>query len=443
MPKNLVCVSLMALCASAGTAMATGPDVIVGDLHQVRWWGFTSDSKQAYSVGTISCNIGDQDLLWIQSNNQHPVIGQSLYRLKDNRFEQLGQSWLKHGFFALSERLCSSNCRGTDGTRLGVGCSDPYSSIHNGTQSSLGPKSQVNAFTGAFPFPVRGVPGATGQMRRLLVENQLVDPTLNDGARYFVEGQYVTPDDAAAGNHFNNASYREVRTTGSGNNIGLDFISGRVTQRQQPAIKAWAAVDPTVVVQEVRVPDEGAFWVGYKTWEVNGTWFYEYAIFNLNSDRSGGAVRMPVPGCGAVGNQKFKGVEYHSGETWSNASWTTSVVNGEAVWASPETFAQNPSTNALRWGTMYNFRFESRRPPMAGTVTLDLFKPGAVNAVTFAGMVPRPIADFDNSGFVDNADYDAFVEAFETTGAGCDLNGDGFVDFFDYDRYVEVYVSGC
>jgi hypothetical protein len=63
--------------------------------------------------------------------------------------------------------------------------------------------------------------------------------------------------------------------------------------------------------------------------------------------------------------------------------------------------------------------------------------------VTFAGMVPRPIADFDNSGFVDNADYDAFVEAFETTGAGCDLNGDGFVDFFDYDRYVEVYVSGC
>ena len=38
-----------------------GPDVIVGDPHQLRMWA-SIDGKSAFSVGTVSCNIGDTPL---------------------------------------------------------------------------------------------------------------------------------------------------------------------------------------------------------------------------------------------------------------------------------------------------------------------------------------------------------------------------------------------
>ena len=48
---------------------------------------------------------------------------------------------------------------------------------------------------------------------------------------------------------------------------------------------------------------------------------------------------------------------------YSSAPWTF-TLNGpppfpnSAVWNS-ETFAQNQNANAIRWGTLYNFRFDS------------------------------------------------------------------------------------
>ena len=35
----------------------------------------------SYGIGTTSCNQGDEQLLWIASNNQHPVIAQNMYRI--------------------------------------------------------------------------------------------------------------------------------------------------------------------------------------------------------------------------------------------------------------------------------------------------------------------------------------------------------------------------
>lgn len=70
----------------AGTAMGDGADVIVGDLHETVLHG-SSGAFSAYSVGTISCNVGNVGLQWIASTNRHPVIGQNMYRLKNGRFE--------------------------------------------------------------------------------------------------------------------------------------------------------------------------------------------------------------------------------------------------------------------------------------------------------------------------------------------------------------------
>src|SRR6185369_12240896 len=145
---------------------------IVGDLPDVS--NFTSggavSGMRAYSVGTTSCNLGTQELTWNSGTNQHPVISQNLYRLMNGRYEQIGQAWLKHGFCALQGTVCSSGCMPSPlgCGALGVLCSDPYSSGLNGQQGGLGPKSEVNASTGAFPYPwVNNGSGSGALFKRL------------------------------------------------------------------------------------------------------------------------------------------------------------------------------------------------------------------------------------------------------------------------------------
>ena len=144
--RRLATCAAIVLLASA-LASAQNPDVIVGDLTGPSSWGVIGGTA-AYSVGTTSCNQGTTPLDWFANPDpRHPVIAQNMYRHKDGRFEQIGQSWLKHGFFALSQDFCGS-CIGGDGDHLGVNCSDPYSSALNGDQTRLGPRSDVNASTG-------------------------------------------------------------------------------------------------------------------------------------------------------------------------------------------------------------------------------------------------------------------------------------------------------
>ena len=196
--------------------IAVGPDVIVGDLRGISNYD-SVNGIEAFAIGTESCNIGNEELLWYSGTNQKPVIGQSLYRLKNGRFEQLGQGWLKHGFFALSDNWCDCGCDPTDGTVLGVGCSDLYSSGLNGQQSNMGPKFEVNAFTGYYPYPATdGQQTGNGIYKRMQVQISDLDPAQDGGGNYFVEAQYISPDDAAAGNHWNNASSKIVSVSGEG-----------------------------------------------------------------------------------------------------------------------------------------------------------------------------------------------------------------------------------
>src|SRR5690606_33726259 len=154
--------------------------------------------------------------------NYHPVIGQNLYRLKDGRLEQIGYSWLKHGFTALQGDICVSQvghpceAAGT-GNRLGVGCSDPYGSSLNGSYSYLGPRYQVKPATHEYPHPFANVPNGTQTIeKRLQVKIADIDPTQNPGALYFAEGHYVARDDAYWNNDNNNASYRRVNFNATG-----------------------------------------------------------------------------------------------------------------------------------------------------------------------------------------------------------------------------------
>jgi len=389
--------------ASVGNASGTiaepdggSPDVIVGSLPSTVHWA-TNGTESSYSIATTSCNIGDANLDWIDTpSNKHPVIGQNMFRLKDGRFEQIGQSWLKHAFCALQQTLSGcGDCNGGGGclSYLSPGCADPYSASRHGSQAGLGPKHIVNAHTGFFPinssFPYwpQGEGTSGSYRRRIRVQN--VD-LANPGALYFIEGQYVALDDAAARRNNNNASYRQVNVNSS--NFDLTFAGG--TQMMKAGIEAWKDNDPTVTLVTAIVPFEGKFVIGYKvTDNGNGTWDYEYAVYNMNSDRSGAKFIVPADNSVTVTNMGFHDVAYHSGDgidevNYDDTDWAAVRNSADMTW-STESHATNPNANALRWGTLYNYRFRADSGPVEVEASIDLFKPGTPDNVVFTVMGPE------------------------------------------------------
>ncbi|PCJ53861.1 MAG: hypothetical protein COA70_06760 [Planctomycetota bacterium] len=372
-----------------GTAGHTGPypDVIVGDIHDLDENG-TQNGQSAYSFGTTSCNVGTSNLSWISFNNQHPVIGSNLYRLKDGRFEMLGMSWLKHGFTALTGSVCNT-CTGSGGDHLSPGCSDPYSAWLNGFQTNLGPRSEINAYTGGFPYPpILGGSTAGPLARRLVVDNDDVNPAMNGGARYFAESQYITSDDSALlGHGYNNVSWREVSISGSNPPYNMNFVGS--TQREESAIEAWKSVDPGVTIVEIPVPNDGSMYLGYKvTAAAGGGWDYDYTVYNRDSDRSARAIAIPVSAGANLSAQSFVDPEYHSGEVYVNTDWFSydglypGTNQRVQAWVGGA-FNANPNNNALRWGTSYSFHVHSDTAPVAAQLGVILFKPGGGSSLMF------------------------------------------------------------
>ncbi len=437
----VLCAGGLAGAPAAADFLTSGPDVIVGDLYDLAHWG-SSGGIHAYSVGTISCNIGDEPLYWQSWSSLRPVIGQTMYRLKAGRFEQLGQSWLKWAFLALNQDFCGDCIYPGSGSLLGVNCSDPYSASLNGSQSSLGPKSVVNPFTGELPathaFPGSGV--IDGRLQVFTID---VDPLSNPGALYFVEGQYVSPDDAAAGNLHNNASWRQIWVE---SDLDVTFTrpvggGSSATVRMQPVIEAWRAFDPNVGLTIVDIPDEGRVYVAWKATELgDGSWNYEFAVQNLNSDRAVGGFIVHLPDGAGLTNIGFHDVAYHSGEPYSGTDWTPTTGADYVRWDTL-TYAEDPNANALRWGTLYNFRFRGPMDPSLITeAELVLFKPGTPESVVVP--LPRPT---DNDGCATPALITDGAYYFDNTTADSDgpaEPGCGFDGVEDADLWYE-YVATC
>jgi hypothetical protein len=337
------------------------------------------DDVEALTVGHTIHNVGDTWVNFFASTNQHPVTAGNLYRYSvagsAGRFEQVGMGWLHHGFFALSQSS-GCTCIPTDGQHLGVGCSDVSTSARVGGQVGLGPRWQVNAHTGAFPYPPASPPFSGSVARRIQVATSDLEPT-GGTTRYFHESHFVTPDDATAGNGDNNTSYRELAVSGSASAWTFGITGSVVSEKS--AIRAWKAIDPGVTEVDLRIPGEGLLVLGYRVTPLGGgQWHYEYALYNMNSDASVGSFSLALGAGVTLSNIGFHDVAYHDGDgpgnvNFSGTDWTPTHSSGAITWAT-ESFATNPSANALRWGTTYNFRFDANMPPETGTLTLELFK---------------------------------------------------------------------
>ncbi|MEE8525948.1 MAG: hypothetical protein V3T72_18585 [Thermoanaerobaculia bacterium] len=440
--------------------ISVGPDVTIKDLSGISnhtfgggspcppGYGSGAENCRGYSVGTNSCNVGSIPLDWCDqiggcrtttdafhplapaTVSDHSVISQNMYRLKDGRFEQIGASFLKHGFFSLNTP--SSDCAWNDGgvpntscvqppaggDQLGVGCTDFYNSGLNGNRP-MGRRSDVQVAGADHPPSAAGGETDDAYDQRIVVAESHLDPAQNAGALYWMEGQYVVRDDARAGNGLNNASHRQA-TVGALPSLNVSMTGPTI--RELPAIFAWQSIDPEVDIvavdkrtfflgEEADAPiDPGTFYPNYtvteRFWAARKVtltggptpYHYEYAIYNLNSDTSADSFTIDFGQSATFSGAGFRDLPHHSGEPYDTSDWTIDVdgPNGTVTWTAVD---MGTDTNALRWGFTFNFWFDADIGPNHSSHTLGTFKDSGSLDVPFDDIVLAAIfADGFESG---------------------------------------------
>lgn len=405
---------------------AEGTDGVIGQVSDGLVFGaatINGETVRSFAWGTRTWNIGNRPMRWTSSTSDHPVIGSNMYRATSTRFEQIGAGWMKHGFavangtFDAGFGSCVSS--GAPAT-LGVNCSDPYGASTNGGQTRLGPRFDLNPTTGAFTAGWTSlVPSFSGALDR---RAQVRDADLSvPGARYYAESFVFAPDDSLWGNSRNNFSARRIGAfpawTGGSQSVTLSGDTYRAS-----ALELWAAENAstvrisrldfhertttfndtwnpwspgqTAITTRAATPVTREQWTRYigtsaVTNNGNGTWTYEYALKNVNSDRGVAEIAFGPLG-GAISDAALTLPKYHSGDRTRNAAWqvsTGSLAKGGVTFAAVQqtdavTYPAPVGTvtfqpNDLKFGMTASYRFTSTQPPMIGNVKLRLAKPAA------------------------------------------------------------------
>lgn len=371
-------------------AAVTGIDVLLREVYGMDDLGRIGTypaGTLGLSFNTTSCNNGSVNVPWYAPMAEnHPFIGLAMFREKDGRFEQIGRSWTKHGFYALASNQCDLGCIGGGGGTLNVGCSDTYSIANNGSQYWLGAREEVNPHTAVWHClgswfdgtPVDCVrsndgSGLNGVQHRLEVrESDLLVP----GARYFYEGVYWVMNDV---DRANNYAWRECIPNWTGTAWIFPDVGGGLIGNPGPAILAWggqtdskdvAADDGTAVVAN-RVTDLGG-----------GAWHYEYVVYNQSAAR--GIERFDVPvGAANVTNAGFRDIDLDAGNEWA-----VTVADGRITW-STGAYGGAGVTNPIPYQALFNFHFDANAAPVASTARIRLHVPGAGDAAFFAIRAPH------------------------------------------------------
>jgi hypothetical protein len=415
-----------------------GANIEYSGIYQVMNHGAVADFY-AYSLGSQTCNLGDQSLSWI--NNGTPGFASNAYRIHNGRMLQIGTGWVKHACCVANQNnpsVCSGlTCSGS-GFGLRPGCLDVYSASWNSNQPRLGPRVNINPYTGQFAT-LPGGGNIDNINRRLQIERDDMMLTNYPGALYFVEGVYVCTSSSQAGNMLNNASHRRVtfNQTSFAMSLAPEEDSGI------PAIFAWQnhgngvnTPDPLVKVLAVDLPGEGRLYVGYRAADNgDGTWRYDYAIYNLNSHQAAGSFNVEIGSGVNITNVGFHSPRYHSGENQDMTPWPHTIVNGDSIsWTTAHSYAQNPNANAVRWGTMHNFWFDADQPPVMRNADIGVFVPGAASGGSVVVFGPADgqqpcIGDINDDGIVDGGDLLILLSEWgNCQGCDSDLNDDNVVD---------------
>lgn len=418
-------------------AYLPAPDLIAGEHQQMSQLGREGD-EVGLMLQSVCCNQGDEPLDWHGNPDpRHPFMVFNLYRVSTDRIIQVGSSWAKHAPGpATTANACGFGCTvPTDPYTLGIGCSDIYSAGFNGTQSILGPRSEINPWTGSYDYSSSILNGPMGTVtpvdRRLRIHDSDLDSGNHPNSDLFVEALYIAHDDP---NPDDNMIHEPVGiTSGSPGN----FWQFSLSQPSQlgPAIHAW----PGATITQVTPSDgsDGKAIIAAKAFPLDAsetTWRYEYAIWNHNLSRHVAVLEIPLAAGVEITDPYFQAPQIES-VGYADLPWQINIESDGIRWSAP---AQNP----LRWGYLYNFGFTSNTAPTDGTLLVtgqDV--PGEmVSDSVIPGAPPSPLmrrGDCNGDGQLNIADAIAVLSLL-FLGSGdppcadaCDVNDDAAIDIAD------------
>ncbi|MEZ5065100.1 MAG: FlgD immunoglobulin-like domain containing protein [bacterium] len=382
-------------------------DVVLGQLYGLVAQGHIGtypNGTAGLSAATTSCNGGDVIVPWnAPMQETHPFIALAMFRLENGRLEQIGRNWMKHGFFALSNNQCDFGCPApSNGTYLAIGCSDTYSAGNNGDRMYLGPREEIDPYLGVWEACGSYFDGTPADCNRsnfgsglnsVAHRIEVLDSDLNhSGAQYCYEGAYFVANDQAVAN---NIGWRNVTATWTGSSWNISdpgnqyaFQTGaRVGAFGSFRTSATAAADDGIGMLSISITDNG-----------DGTWHYEYALYNRTVSRGLRSFEVGVSGA-TITNVEFRDIDQDPGN-----DWTATVTPGSVAWATDE-YSIDPAANSMEYQMLYNFRFDADTPGALRTADVGIYRPGigtsfAINAITPGpmGATDAPVAALGETG---------------------------------------------
>ncbi|MHA7813375.1 MAG: GC-type dockerin domain-anchored protein [Phycisphaerales bacterium] len=443
--------SFMPLLGLLASSACAGPDLICSEILSGQTYGALGD-YQSFSFGDITCNIGDEPFTYQASTPNHPVFTSGLYRIKDGRLEQIGLSFVTHTFFPLQGNACDLGCEPGAPGMLGPGCSNTVGAALAGNQADMGPRIEVNPWSGEIVYPFRTI-NETGHSYYKRLKAHVSDISDPD-AQYFVERQYVSNEEAPEARN-NNSSYRRVSFTPGTNapQVLGDTFAG------QPAIFAWRdhglgpnMPDPDVMISSVNHADGGVIHVGSKATDLgDGSWRYDYAVQNQNMQNEFGdglgAFFIPIGFNRTTRDPYFNDVDYLDSPDgiYLSGDWVFSNTVGRARWFAPWEPQIFFELNYIRWGSTYTFSFVSDHPPT------QKFAHVGFGALSFSYIQARVVAptsgpcraDFNADGTLDFFDVSLWLQAYQDEDYNADFVSNGVFDFFDVSAFLQEFNAGC
>jgi len=327
-------------------------------------------------------------------NDQHPYLVWALYRIAPlspapgapTAIEMLGQSALKHAFFATN---ADCFCQGDQilwaplggGTHDTVPCTDVYGTGSNNDPNALGPRDELEAHSGLwtssgsfFDQDSDGVcdwdrtagPDTNGDDcdelgfsgpfdRRLAV---LESDLATADATYAIDAWYVVRGDVDI---FDTMGWRQVAPALVDEIWTFPLETGLA---EGSPLEAWvpSAAPPAGSSHEHVDTGVGHLSLAARATDLgDGSFHYEYALANHDFDRKVKSFRVPLPPGAIVSNAAFRDLDGSAG-----SDWTITIGSGAVVFEAPGPI----DATALDWGTLFNFRFDADAAPAAGSVDL-------------------------------------------------------------------------
>lgn len=317
-------------------------------------------------------NVGTADVPWHTQfggnfppydNDQHPLLTWSMFKVEGGAMRQLGVSDVKHAFLTVNTGC--TGC-GADNNILGLGCEDVYSQATNTSNVYLGPREEINPWTGVWSHCDIPSPGTVSHfdtdgdcvqdhfggdedrtVHGLVIEEvDVMDPE----AQYYFQVWYLVRDDV---NIFNTMGWRQVTPITNGSwafPFATEFVQGS-------PLDAW--VDPTnpgpnamnaTLAHTAGGAVEGHVQLAVRASTDDSTdppiTTLDYTLMNHDNPEGITRLEIPIPDTPLLG----------STFTDLPSGWSTFQTSTEMV------VAAQSHANALAWGRSLGFRltFEGR-----------------------------------------------------------------------------------